>query len=451
MSGWRTLFDLGAHSAEVSAVSRPAPLQATLTSPTRRGLRLKLPLQSRNGDPAWSFAFSLPCSLLRYLSGHISISLCPSASSNFFKNAGDEDSYALYPYGVGAPRLDRWLSGTILSTLHWLANSYGAVLILSDALLPVLTALCAYGLAASLLKTNSARILLMIGLVFGQDLLSLGNIAVFYPTGLSPEWLRGLFGAYGATLVPIYDTSSLVIFRTPEPQTSYAVFFVVLALLIRILQDQRDASTGKLMVALAIANAFLLIIYVPLSVPVLLVQAIVSGLLWANGRKRTGGAMAAMTALIATVMAIAMSSRSGFVGTLVIPSRLPIVTPSVILEITGMLAWVTFYIKRPSSDPMLLLSLFLMALPVALANQQILTNRMISATQWEWYANYPLLILGAANLMKCSLATRQLSAPHSRRSLVRWVFIVCSLIIVVMAQARSYYMWEPLNLQSLAI
>jgi len=291
----------------------------------------------------------------------------------------------------------------------------------------------------------------VVGLLFGQDLLSLGNSAVFDGTGISIAWLRGLFGAAGPTLVPAIETSYLTIFRTPEPQTSYAVFFVVLALLIRILKDSGDVSAGKLLAALCVGNAFLFVTYVPPSYALLLLQFTVAALLLINGRIRTGGAMCAITLVLSALMAISLLSQSEFIGTLVVESRLPIITPSVVLGVAGIVTWMVLFIKRPSSDPLSWFSLALMALPVVLCNQQILTGKMISTRQWEFYTNYPALVLGVALLIKfhgSGLADLRTAPAHS---LTRWALLFCSVATLIVAQNRSYRMWEPPNLQSLAM
>jgi hypothetical protein len=342
------------------------------------------------------------------------------------------------------------LAGTILSTLYRLTGSYEAALVLADAFVPLVTSLCAYWLAASLLHTTSARLLLVVGLLFGQDLLSLGNLAVFSNPEISSSALRNLFGSYGATLVPSYETSYLSIFRTPEPQTSYAVFFIGLGLLIRILMDRTETSIGKLMAALCAANALLPFIYIPLSLPFLFLQAGVSVLLWIDDRRRTGVAVGVLTVIVAGAIVIAMQSRSEFVGTQVVVSRLPIITPSVLLGLIGILAWTIRFIRRPPPDALLWFCLVLFALPIVLCNQQILTNRMVTTTQWEWYTNYPLLALGAAILIKDCFSDfwREINAAPS---LICWALVVCSLLVIAAAQGRAYRMWELLNLQSLAM
>src|SRR4051812_36511410 len=69
----------------------------------------------------------------------------------FFKNAYDEDTYVLFPFGPAKARPDRLLSGSIVSVLVWLSHgSYGLTLITLDALLPPLIFLAAYYAGAAI-------------------------------------------------------------------------------------------------------------------------------------------------------------------------------------------------------------------------------------------------------------------------------------------------------------
>src|SRR5437868_8305822 len=91
----------------------------------------------------------------------------------FFKNAYDEDTYVLFPFGVAGFRLDRMLSGAIVSAILWLSHgSYSFTLMALDALLPPLIFLAAYYAGAAIFAKFPARSLFALVLVFASDLFS---------------------------------------------------------------------------------------------------------------------------------------------------------------------------------------------------------------------------------------------------------------------------------------
>ena len=152
-----------------------------------------------------------------------------------FKSAYDEDTYALWAFAGGGPNLpSRWLSQGALAALAFLSGrSWDLAMVLADAVFPTLSSLFAWLLAGRVTTAPISRLLLALGLLFGQELFSLGCSVVWDPDGrLSLAYLRGLAPPWGGLLVPDYATSYLSLFRTPEPQVSQSILFGALALLL---------------------------------------------------------------------------------------------------------------------------------------------------------------------------------------------------------------------------
>jgi hypothetical protein len=81
---------------------------------------------------------------------------------------------------------------------------------------------------------------------------------------------RKLFGELGRSLVPDSTTSYLTILRTPEPQLSYAVVFVLLGLLLKIGRSEGVPTTASF-VATACLSLLLPVTYTYVAFPTLLV------------------------------------------------------------------------------------------------------------------------------------------------------------------------------------
>ncbi|MDE2380455.1 hypothetical protein, partial [Bradyrhizobium sp.] len=151
----------------------------------------------------------------------------------YFHSAYDEDTYTL-AWLMGALRSTRLLGAFCLSVVHRTsAGSLDATLMISDFLFPAIAACAAYFAASQIVSSRSARAAVSLLLVFAGDLFSFGSVVVWS----SPAWnvirFSRIVGLVAPNLVPPYETSFLSIYRTPEPQVSLSLMFVVLGLLAR--------------------------------------------------------------------------------------------------------------------------------------------------------------------------------------------------------------------------
>jgi hypothetical protein len=359
----------------------------------------------------------------------------------FFKNAYDEDAYVMFPFGLAGVRPDRLLSGTLVSSLLWLARgSYGFALITMDALLPPLIFLAAYFAGSALFTKVSARCLFALLLVFATDLFSLGSLASYpgpFPT------LDHFKALVGPQFVPPFETSYLGLYRSPEPQVSYVVGFVFVGLLLRIVFGRHEDLDRREVTRLAVGQLLLMTCYAVVSFPVMLIEGLASAVLWIDGRRRSAIILAVL--FLASIIAIPISARItlGPSTSVLFPSRLPIITVGVILALAGSCALILLLLRNRKADPRLMIGLIFAVTPLALTNQQILTGMMASTREWERYVDLPFVVIAAGIFISC--------ANWQPR---RWLIGTATITIagfVAMASYRTYQFWLPDNLKSLAI
>jgi hypothetical protein len=373
----------------------------------------------------------------------------------WFKGAFDEDTYALFPFGVGQPRLDRVGSGLVMWMLSRLCGgSIDGPLILADLLLPALATMSAYVLSSVLVTSRPGRALVALLLVFGADLLSLGNAAVFMGSPVSLDAFRALVGPAAETLVPAYETSYLTIFRTSEPQVTYIVAFAALAGLVQILRRRVDVSHRGMWFFLLAIHLILVSTYVFVTMLVVGIELLVGALLRVEGRSREGRVLWIVGGTTLAVMAIGTVVKTGDNSGFLFESHLPSLTPSVVASLlaTGLAAWQLC--RARGRNPALWLGATLVAAPVVLLNQQVLTGVMVSARDWERYACYPLLVCGCALLASETLSARRDQMPwwlHLSFDTVTATAVMLIGWTLVAAQGRAYDMWLRTNQNSVAI
>lgn len=373
----------------------------------------------------------------------------------WFKAAFDEDTYALFPFGVGHTRLDRVGSGLVMWMLSRLCGgSIDGPLVLADLMLPALATMSAYALSSAMVARRPCRVLVALLLVFGADLLSLGNAAVFTGRPVSLEGFRSLVGPAAETLVPAYETSYLTIFRTSEPQVTYIMAFAALAGLVHILRRRVDVCHRGTWMTLLVMHVILVGAYVFVAMLVVGLELVVGVLLLVGGRAREGRVLWFVGSTALAVMAIGMVVKTGDNSGLLFESRLPSLTPSVAASLlaTGLGVWQLAQAR--GRNPTLWLGLALVAAPVMLLNQQVLTGVMVSARDWERYACYPLLVCGCTLLATEGRSARSVpvawwlqfafdAGTTAAVILVGWT--------VIAAQGRTFDMWLRTNQKSVAI
>jgi hypothetical protein len=93
----------------------------------------------------------------------------------------------------------------------------------------------------------------------------------------------------------------------------------------------------------------------------------------------------------------------------------------------------------------MIFALGLVSLPALICNQQLLTGWMVSTRDWERNITYPLIVAGVA--LAC--ATMFTGTRRARLAAAALVCVVSA--ILVSAQVRSYFLWLPGNLKTVAM
>jgi hypothetical protein len=363
----------------------------------------------------------------------------------FFKNGYDEDAYILFPFGLAGLRPDRLLTGAIVSTMLWFSDgSCNFALMALDALLPPLIFLAAYYVGAAVFARFPARCLFALVLVFSSDLLSLGSAASYPGPFPTIDQFRALVGD---AFVPPMETSFLALYRSPEPQVSYVIGFLFTGLLLRLAIRDDEGTSRRDDAKLVIVQALMMMCYALVSYPLLLVEGCAAIILWLAGRPRKAVTLAILfsgsivVALVSARITLGPSSTT----MLLFSSHLPVITVGVILAFALTITLSIVCLRNGRSDPRLMIGLAFAAMPLALTNQQILTGVMASAREWERNVDLPFVVIAAGILIS---HTRWRPSWQNRAIALATIMVAG---FAAVSSARTYDLWLPDNLNSLAI
>ncbi len=372
----------------------------------------------------------------------------------YFHGAYDEDNYIL-SWLLGTLRSTRGLSGFALSVVYALcSSSLDATLIVSDFIFPFLATCAAYFAASQLMSSRPARILTALALVFADDLFSLGNLAVWTSSPFNISGFTRAIGMIGPNLVPAYETSFLAIFRTPEPQVSFSLMFLNLGLLARFATIDRDRGLAAFAVAI-VALSLLPIGYTFVTFPT---AAIAGATAIVIAFFRRGTAAAVAIGLLAAVLVSlgtyywdqkGNQSIARLATNLSYHTRAPIVTPAVIGSLIFGVSFGFWVILGRRWQPLAFLALACLLMPAMLSNQQVITGIMFSARDWERTVSYPVLVFGIVAALSVILPL-QAKRPRLLSSFC-WACSVVIVLVVSRGQQLSFRLWEPYNLESIAI
>ena len=235
-------------------------------------------------------------------------------------------------------------------------GSWGSALVLADLVFPLLCAGLAWRLTVTLTRRRTLRLAAALSLLFAQELFSLGCWTIWQvgdPLGVPAPGsnvhdlrdLRAQAPAWLAAVWPDYTGPFLVLFRTPEPQVSLVLLFAILVVLSELCRESPSPRKRRSLVAAGTAlNLALFGSYFFVAAAVVALEGAlgVALLLW---RRRSDAVRAFLLALVGgTAVLVGMlafhagrtSQAYGFA------SRLPVITPAVILACVGLallLSW----------------------------------------------------------------------------------------------------------------
>ncbi len=367
----------------------------------------------------------------------------------WFKYSYDEEAYARQAL-AGAVRPDRLAGALAIRGLAAVAHKTGGNLPLAlagaDAVLPFAVALAAFFAAGGATRRLGWRLLLAVLLLFGESFLSPASRHVWPPALFDAQQRL----AAASTLFPAHATTFFALYRTPDPQVSWIWTLLALGCLVRLACRPKARGPWLGLVGLNFLTPF---VYVFCAVAVLATQVLWIGLL-VRGRPGRGLAGRVGLALAGAGLGYALSrlcvpAAASTTGQALFASRLPVVTVNVALSAgLSLMAACRLWRARPAvPDPADLLGLALAALPMLLLNQQLVTGRMVMATQFEPAVNAMVLVLGLGLLLR-----RRPDAPDrpGASALVPAACLAICLAIVAWGQARSYALWLPVNEQAQA-
>lgn len=375
----------------------------------------------------------------------------------YFKSAYDEDTYLLLWLEGGLFRYRPLSEVAFASLASVVGGRLDAIMIVADLVLPALAAMAAFLLAGELTTRLSGRLSATLLLLFGQELVSTGSTAV-WPMSASLTRIRAFAGERWSVLIPPYETIYLGLFRTPEPQISVALLFLALAALVHIARARGGRWAAPTLLAV---SGLLGASYVFLGIPMLVFECAAAVVLVALGHRRAA-ALVATAAALGIAVWVAMMLTTPNTDSLLFHSRLPVITPAVVAGLLGALLFAGLHLRRTWRSPAAWLALGMMAMPAALTNQQLVTGLMVSARDWERYANYPFLVCGAAlaltvmremvmrDMVMCEgRADRATPARGLRRA--RVVVPILIALLIARAHHRTYQFFLDINATSVAM
>ena len=395
---------------------------------------------------------------------HVRFSLLVGEPTYFF-SAYDEEQYSFWALGGGGPNQPhRWLSSAALVLLSKLSGgSWNLALVLADAVFPAACAVLAWSLVGHLTRRPPLRLLLALGLLFAQELFSLGcwtiwqfgdvlGVATAESRVYDIRFVRGIAPHGLLSLWPDYSSPFLTQFRTPEPQISRVALFAILAVLLatcRASPGHRPSRAGVILGVLL--NAGLAGTYLSQAAAIVVLEGLLSLALLACRRSnlaRIVGGFAAVGAASLLVGALAYWSDRNALG-VSFASRLPVLTPSVIGAAAGLLL-LTTVLRRSRGRDQYPVAAACFGTVLVLTNQQVLTGRMVLASTWERYVDYPIEFLGAAIIAAWLLRAARVGLPALYA--VSGAALVLVGAVLLQAQDRVFqHEYLVANLESVAM
>ncbi len=374
---------------------------------------------------------------------------CQAGELTWFKSAYDEDIYAeLALNGPWTPQ--RALSSLLFVGLRWLTGGNTQLtLVFFDVVFPTTCALLAAYVACRIAREQSIRLLLLIGFIFGQELFSFGSTAVW---SRSIESIRPMLPDFARSLLPDFSTSFFVLFRTPEPQVSWVVMWAFFAFLVTGWPGHTMRVRAGPTILLLLLNLCFPFCYIFVGIPLILLEFILAVLHWLRGRLMPASLIAG-SAAVSSLLTVALNHWSAATKdrlSMIFHSRLPVITPSVVFSVLCFVLLKYFLSQKRGKTELLALACALVAMPVLMMNQHLISGLMISPSNWERYVNYPVLILGlAVGAAAVSESIPFLGSSWWRRA--RSIVSVFLVILILGGQGRVYRLWHKSNEIALAM
>jgi hypothetical protein len=333
----------------------------------------------------------------------------------------------------------RIFSKLLGAALLSLGLSFDAMVTVYAVVMPPLAFAAALVLAACWERRSLARIVWAVLMLFSFDFLSGSSRVIDYEP--PAQWLASLIG--NPALLKADVLSFFLIHRRPEPQSSWVVLFLYWALLLSAFLDRRR---DRYLLACTV-TPLLAFIYINVSIAAVLVFVGLSLCNLLVLRQRIAWPVAASVVATAVAYALLFSagSTSWMASQTVFQTHLPMFRPSLALALAG-LAWAGMVIHRAGPAPAPLAAAVFFGFPVVALTQQILTGLAVMPQNWEIYANYPCLAVGAGLMSGNRLSSFERGAGW-RRFVSPAVLVLVSFVVVQGALRNERY-WLFDNVRS---
>ncbi len=272
----------------------------------------------------------LPCLVALALVGigawqHVGFSM-EAGELAFFKNAYDEDTYALFTVLSDQIRLDRLLSAWLtLGFRNW-TGDYDLAYVLADALLPAAAFVSCWYLVGRLYRTAEYMVFWALLILFSPDLFSLGSAASPTARLYAFSSFKALFGDMASVLVPPIETSYLNILRSFEPQLAYVAGFLFVGLLLRVVLTETGRTRWGVLVLLGLSHCLVLVTYSIVNYPLLALEFYAALILFVAGSRLAASVLLAY--FLISMAVVAYSASLVLDGpNLVVASHLPVSAP----------------------------------------------------------------------------------------------------------------------------
>lgn len=363
---------------------------------------------------------------------HLRFSL-DSHSVEYFFYSYDEGHYTAVGVLAVPGRIVSRLAVSVLTTICGGRLDLG--MIAADLVFPFLAVALAGVLAASVTRAIAGRLALVFGLLFGAE----------FTTDLFQTWIpwwSRLMQSPSRSLV-VEAQPSLMLFRTPEPQISWSIAFIFLALLSSLVRGKQIRPSRRDLLPFWASSLLLGTSYSPVAAACLLYASLVgcglAGLrLWRHAAAVSSGILLAFaTAAISTLTLFAGSwSRVNF------STSLPTISPLTLVGLAVLALWIVRLAAARHTPRETLLGVTACLTPVLLLNQQLLTGRAMSFKIWEEYAAHLFVVLGLAWLL-VSLPAGE-TPKRWRRAFglqVPATAVVAAIIIFAIGRQRDIVKW----------
>ncbi len=358
----------------------------------------------------------------------------------WFKGAFDEDYYTLVMLNE-EPRRDRIIStGLMRSFTEIYHGNLDLAHIVSDTLLPPLCVIAAYICACGITRNRTWRWALTLALIFGSDLLVTTNQAV--NNSFSIRTIKAWLPSSLQPLLPITDSIYFQLFRTPEPQTSWIIFFLFLAFLSRIFALRGARLKISDWIILFLFFALFPYVYIFCVIPTLMLLLFLGVGMVFRGQTLSGLALMAIL-LLGLFLFIGWGpiGQKGALDSVGFSSRIPSVTPALLLAIC-LITIELWTVKMKIRLPDTWFGLSALAVPIVLLNQQVVTGMMTSVRDWERYTCYVLVVFGSCHLQSVKFFFRRLI---KRYRFTPVLIVAIFFFILVRGQLRNYGSFTPYN------